>query len=50
MKIKFGAYNDDIGQITQINKNGVTVQLVPRISFELIDLRMKEMDDLRGTE
>lgn len=49
MKVKCGAYKDDLGQITQINKNGVVLQLIPRISFDLIDLRMKEMDELRGS-
>ncbi len=46
MKIKIGVYRDDLAQITKVHKNGVTVQVVPRVSFETIKKRFDEIDKL----
>jgi transcription elongation factor SPT5 len=46
VRVKVGAYREDIGQIVKVNKRGAVVQLVPRISFGLINLRMGEIDGL----
>ena len=44
VRVKVGAYKDDVGQITKLNNRSAVVQLIPRISFPLINLRMSEHD------
>ena len=43
-------YTNDLAQITQVHKNGVTVQVIPRVSFETIKLRLSEADQLNDNK
>ena len=48
MEIKVGAYKGDIGKITRIEKNLLTVQVVPRVNFALMNLKLKQLEELNS--
>ena len=44
VEVKVGVYKGDMGKITKVERSGMTVQLVPRVNFEFLNKKLKQVE------